>query len=122
MKTKITTVTATGQALRFLVIAQKAGSAAFRVLHVVNPVDTGKKAENGDPILSKKTITIGARAKFATVELAIAHQDKAVQAAIKDGWTLTTRTFGGAAKPDAFTLSSLPKPSAKPAPAKPVKP
>ena len=109
MKTRITTVTAPGQALRFLVIAQKAGAAAFRVLHVT--------PSTADP--KKKVVVIGARAKFATVDAAIKHQDAAVAAAVKDGWTLTTRTFGGAAKPDAFSLTSLPKPSAA-TPAKPV--
>jgi len=104
MKTKITTVTAGTQALRFLVIAQKAGAAAFRVLHVT--------PSTADP--KKKVVVIGARAKFATVDAAIKHQDAAVAQAIKDGWAPTTRTFGGAAKPDAFSLASLPKPAVKP--------
>lgn len=95
-----------GTVLRVVAVRRKDGTATTFAVHAV------KKGDNRR----------GATQQHATVDEARAAVERLVTEAVKLGWTRSQRVGGFEPRPDAFDVTSLPKPAAKPAaPAKPAR-
>lgn len=112
-KSYIRTLTSGNERLQFNAIGAK-NSVSFYILH--------QQVEGQGDDRKVKTIERGESQKFNSMEEAAAYVDKAVDMALKDGWTAPARVGGGftRTKQDTFTLSSLPKPKGTPMTETPV--
>jgi len=100
-KTHVRSVSAGKDRLLFIAHGRKDGSWDSYVTHKEAGPD-GKVAKT----------TVGAKAKYKDLPGAVAAGEAFVNQAKKDGWTVGSfgPRGGGASKPDAFSLSNLPKP------------
>ena len=100
VKSYIRTVQAGTERLRFLACQAKKGWSFYIQKQVVENKKT-------------KTVERGGSKHFETLAEASKEVDAGVEAALKQGWSATTKVGGGfKAKADTFSLSNLPKPKA----------
>lgn len=97
-KSFVRTVTSGKDSLTFRADIRKNGSVKSHVIH---------RTTDGKTVTTKR----GATVEYADLSAAKAAFDEGVKAAIKQGWQEPKLGGGGyVAKPDAFTLNSLPAP------------